>query len=76
MKPQPLIPTHWSAEEALAVFEFIDELREAIWSRYNVTIIEQLRAERCTDPDDWDEWESAFSGKDGMTETKEDDAPF
>jgi hypothetical protein len=73
MKPPPLIPIYWSAEEALAVFEFIDELREAIWSRYGLAITEQLREERSTDPDDG---ESAFSGEGGRWETAEDDDPF
>ena len=43
-----LIPDYWSAEEALAVYEFIDALRDEIWSRYDLRLIELLRAERGT----------------------------
>ena len=36
----PQIPDYWSPEEALAVFEFIDDLRERIWARYGLRIQE------------------------------------
>lgn len=32
------IPTHWTDEEALSVFEFIDEIREQIWDHYHLRI--------------------------------------
>ena len=47
-----LIPDYWSAEEALAVYEFIDALRDEIWSRYDLRLIELLRDERCTAGED------------------------
>ena len=34
MKPPFNIPDHWTDEEALVVFEFIDEIREQIWDHY------------------------------------------
>jgi hypothetical protein len=30
----PLVPTHWSPEQALAVFECLHALREALWVVY------------------------------------------
>ena len=44
----PEIPQHWTPEEALAVYEFIDAIREAIWQRYQLQLIEQMREERIT----------------------------
>ena len=36
--PHPLqIPTNWTPEKALAVFEIIDDLRNAIWRGYDFT---------------------------------------
>jgi hypothetical protein len=43
------IPDYWTPEQALAVVEFIDEIREAIFSQYQLQIIEQMRSERCTE---------------------------
>lgn len=42
------IPGDWTPEQALAVYELIDEIREAIWSRYELPLIELLREERVT----------------------------
>ena len=47
----PQIPEHWSPPEALAVFEFIDNLRERIWDRYGELIQEWQAADRITDAD-------------------------
>jgi len=52
------IPDYWTPEEALAVFELIDDLRERILSRYEEQIRDVLRdecapspaAERSSDP--------------------------
>ena len=30
------IPTYWTAEQAFAVFQLVDELREAIWQCYSI----------------------------------------
>ena len=37
------IPTYWTPEQAFAVFELIDDLREAIWQRYNIQLIDEFR---------------------------------
>ena len=37
------IPTYWTPEQALAVFELIDELRDAIWRCYDRQIQEEYR---------------------------------
>ena len=47
------IPDDWTAGEALAVYEFIDALREGLWRRYGIEIQEHLKAERSTNPADW-----------------------
>jgi hypothetical protein len=41
-----LIPEDWSAEQALAVFELLDDLREVIWQRYQVSIQSLLEEQR------------------------------
>ena len=43
------IPDYWTPEQATAVFEFIDEVREAVIIQYRLQIMEQLRSERCTE---------------------------
>jgi hypothetical protein len=47
------IPATWTAEQALAVWELLDEMREKIWIRYS-SQIQQLMAEeqRCADVGD------------------------
>jgi hypothetical protein len=45
MLPHPLIPDYWSPEQALAVYEFLDELRERVWDRYGEQITEHMRFE-------------------------------
>jgi hypothetical protein len=42
------LPTHWSPEQAVAVFEILDELREHIWAHYGLQIQQVLRDERST----------------------------
>ena len=37
------IPDHWNPAIALAVFEFIEDLRDQIWSRYGPVIQDELR---------------------------------
>ena len=43
------IPDYWTPEQATAVFEFIDEIREEILIHYRLQIMGYLREERCTD---------------------------
>jgi len=37
------IPNHWSAEQALAVWELIDEIARRVWDRYELPLFELLR---------------------------------
>ena len=47
------IPTYWTPEQAFAVFELIDELRDAIWRSYALQLQEEYRDQlRHQDPDD------------------------
>ena len=46
MFPTPIIPDAWSPEQALAVYQFLDELRDRLWEHYQESIIEQLKAEQ------------------------------
>ena len=48
MTQPPSIPDDWTPEQALAVYDFIDELREAIWTRYQLQLIELMREDRVT----------------------------
>ena len=43
-----IVPTHWTPEQALAVFELIDELRECVWGLYGPRIQQAIREDRCT----------------------------
>jgi hypothetical protein len=43
-----LIQADWTPEQALAVFELLDDLRERIWAHYELVIVAQLREERQT----------------------------
>lgn len=42
------LPTDWSPEQAVAVFEILDALRERVWARYGLQIQQVLRDERGT----------------------------
>ena len=57
------IPTYWTPEQAIAVFELIDDLRERIWSFYQFDLQEMARQQREPDPVD-------------PIEIDEDDLPF
>ena len=39
------ISDHWTPETAFAVFEIIDELRDAIWAKYGSVIQNKLRCQ-------------------------------
>jgi hypothetical protein len=41
-----LVPAHWSPEQALAVFELLDDLREQIWQHYQLQLLELLHEQR------------------------------
>ncbi len=43
------IPDHWTPEQALAVFELLNELTDTLWNRYSIAITELLAGELCQD---------------------------
>jgi hypothetical protein len=47
----PNIPDYWSPEQALAVYELLDELRDRVWDLYREQIQEQCRIDRGEDDD-------------------------
>jgi len=47
-----IIPEDWSPEQAIAVYEFLDEVRERIWDRYQEPIIEQFQINCDKEKDD------------------------
>ncbi|MDX9741930.1 hypothetical protein [Aromatoleum aromaticum] len=46
-----LIDPQWSPEQALAVIELLDDLRDRIWSHYELALVTKLREERVTHRD-------------------------
>jgi hypothetical protein len=42
------MPTEWSPEQAVAVFEILDELRQRVWDHYGLHIQQVLRDQQCT----------------------------
>ncbi len=44
------IPNNWSAEQALAIYEFLGEIQQQIWERYELQLIDLL----CADLDEMD----------------------
>jgi hypothetical protein len=44
------IPTTWTPEQVIAVFELLTEIRDGIWGQYNVQIQTELQNQlRCDD---------------------------
>lgn len=43
-----LIDSNWSPDQALAVIELLDDLRDRIWSHYEIALLHKLREERIT----------------------------
>lgn len=39
------IPDHWTPEQALAVFDLLNELTDMIWNRYSIPLTERLAGE-------------------------------
>ncbi len=39
------IPQHWSPEQALAVWELLDEIVRLVWDRYELQLLELIRPE-------------------------------
>src|SRR5450631_3018125 len=46
------IPTYWTPEQAIAVFELVDDLREQIWSIYQTDLQQMIRQQRQLAPID------------------------
>jgi hypothetical protein len=59
-----IIQDDWSPEQALAVVELLDDLREVIWRRYQIPLLELLNEQRCT-------YSDSDSGR-----VEENDLPF
>jgi hypothetical protein len=49
------IPRSWTPEEALAVFELIDDLRDKVWALYNLQLKDLLRQQRAPRREDGDD---------------------
>jgi hypothetical protein len=43
-----LIDKEWTPEQAMAVFELLNDLKEVIWSHYDLTIQQYCQEHRCT----------------------------
>ena len=54
------IPAYWTPEQALAVVELLEDLRDLIWSHYSAQLLEEYREQSASlqidtsfdDPDD------------------------
>lgn len=46
-----LIDPNWSPDQAMAVIELIDDLRDRIWSHYEIVLQRKLRDERISNCD-------------------------
>lgn len=42
------IDAHWSPEQAMAVIEVLDDLRDRIWTHYESALLNKYRDERIT----------------------------
>jgi hypothetical protein len=57
------IPVTWTAEQALAVWETLDQMREKIWARYRCQLQELLAEQRgysAVDYSDVGSWDINF----------------
>ena len=45
------VPHHWSPEQALAVWEFLDEVTRRVWDCYELQLVELIRADLDQDDD-------------------------
>jgi hypothetical protein len=46
------VPAYWSPEQALAVVELLDDLRELIWDHYGPQLLDEIRDDRQPRPSD------------------------
>ena len=49
MKASIKLPDYWSPEQATAVFELVEEVRDALLVQYQLQIMQQLKSDRETD---------------------------
>jgi len=42
------IPAYWTPEQALAVFELLDDLRDAVWTHYSLQLFNEARQQSAT----------------------------
>jgi hypothetical protein len=57
------VPAYWTSEQALAVYELLDELRALIWTHYETKLIDELREIRTpssSDPSDTPDGDPPF----------------
>jgi len=54
----PIIPADWSAEQALATFELLNDLMERIWTRYASDIQALIRQQQRSDHSFSDDYDS------------------
>jgi len=48
------IPCDWSTEQALAVWEFLRGLTDAVWNQYELPLVALLKEERISEVDQLD----------------------
>jgi len=41
-----LIDPHWSPEQAMAVFDLLDDLRDRVWAHYELSLVAQFAEDR------------------------------
>ena len=41
------IPAKWTPEQAMAIVDLLDDLREQIWGQYELGLLEAYRDDRC-----------------------------
>ena len=49
MKATLKLPDYWTPEQATAVFELVEEVRDALLRQYQLQIMQQLKSDRETD---------------------------
>jgi hypothetical protein len=63
-----IIPENLSGREAMLIYDFITAIQDEIWNRYEVQLLEIIRAEYSNDPADW--------GNPENCENLDDEMPF
>ncbi len=63
-----IIPENLSGREAMLIYDFITAIHDEIWNRYEVQLLEIIRAEYSSDPAHWEYPENG--------ETLDDEMPF